>query len=231
MSRLFRSWLRLALLVTLCGPGLAGAVDVYQGTLGKQAVTLVTFQQNRVIRGVYFYDRYRTPIRLKPVFSNNEPNNGIGMDELDAGGLPAARILVFFSGYYKRDATLNGTWTDYRTGKRLPIHMKHVAMLRSDEAWPGATTAVLQAASTERFYFQVPLAKDGGPASAIEVYAKKTGKRVQTLSLPGCRSEDVETVQLAVEQGATQLRVGKRYRCAGVAFAWNEGTGQFESLR
>lgn len=230
MSRFCRHFLRLALLASLCVPGLAAAVDIYQGTLGKQSITLVTAYENRIIRGVYFYDRYRTPIRLKPVFSNNEPY-GTAMDELDAGGLPAARIRFTTSGYVKRDATLNGTWTDYRTGKSLPIQMKHVARLSSDEAWPGATVEVPQAVSTERFYFQVPLAKDGALATAIEVYAKKTGKRVQTLSLPGCRNEDVETVQLALEQGITQLRVGKRHRCAGVAFTWDERTGQFESQR
>jgi len=54
---------------------------------------------------------------------------------------------------------------------------------------------------------------------------------VQSLSLPGCRNEGLETVQLALEQGITQLRVGKRHRCAGVAFAWDERTGQFEPLR
>ncbi|UXY55593.1 hypothetical protein [Pseudomonas tohonis] len=230
MSRFLRLVLRLALFAALCGPGVASALDIYRGTLGKQSITLVTDYQNRIIRGLYFYDRYRTPIRLKPVFSSNEPH-GTAMDELDTAGLPAARIRFTTSGYFKQDATLNGTWTDYRTGKSLPIQMKHVARLSSDEAWPGATVEVPQAASTERFYFQVPLARDGAPATAIEVYAKKTGKRVQSLSLPGCRNEGLETVQLALEQGITQLRVGKRHRCAGVAFALDERTGQFEPLR
>ena len=228
MSRFLRLVLRLALFAALCGPGVASALDIYRGTLGKQSITLVTDYQNRIIRGLYFYDRYRTPIRLKPVFSSNEPH-GTAMDELDTAGLPAARIRFTTSGYFKQDATLNGTWTDYRTGKSLPIQMKHVARLSSDEAWPGATVEVPQAASTER-YFRAA-GRDGAPATAIEVYAKKTGKRVQSLSLPGCRNEGLETVQLALEQGITQLRVGKRQRCAGVAFAWDERTGQFEPLR
>lgn len=223
-------WLKcLALLALVSLPPLASATDVYKGTLGKQPVTLVLEQHNRVVRGVYFYDRYRTPIRLKPIFGNNEPY-ATAIDELDNLGLPAARIRVSMRGFYKRDAMLYGSWSDYRTGKTLPIEMKHVALLRHDESWPAPTTSVLQAASTERFYFQVPLLKDGAPVTAIEVYSKETGALVQTLVFKPCTSEGINTVQVVTVLGGTQLRVGKDYYCPGVAFEWGPQASQFETV-
>lgn len=62
------------------------AHGVYEGTLGKQAIVLTLGNQNAVYQGTYAYQRYRTPIRLKPTFSFS--NQALAMDELDEQGLP-----------------------------------------------------------------------------------------------------------------------------------------------
>jgi hypothetical protein len=200
---------------------------VYEGTVGKQAVVLTLGSQNAVYHGTYAYQRYRTPIRLKPTFSYS--NKTLAMDELDEQGLPVARLQFNDLMNSRQQEQVRGTWTSYRTGKSLPIALKLVGLVDSDRSWPQPVTTLLQSASTKRWYFQVPMPGNDQRITTLEVMDKASGKLLQSLAVaaPGCRNLGVDTLQ--VQAKGEQLRIGFQ-DCTLPGFTWNAGSGRFESL-
>jgi len=223
---LFRG-LAALLLVSLVLPAQA-AHGVYEGTLGKQAIVLTLGNENAVYQGTYAYQRYRTPIRLKPTFSFS--NKVLAMDELDEQGLPVARLQFNDLMVSRQNEQVRGSWTSYRTGKTLPIALKLVALANSDYSWPQPTTALLQSASTKRWYFQLPMVGNDQRVTAIEVLDKASGKLVQTLALeaPGCLNQGVDMLQVQAE--GENLRISLS-NCKASGFQWNERSAGFEPLR
>ena len=203
------------------------AHGVYEGTLGKQAIVLTLGNQNAVYQGTYAYQRYRTPIRLKPTFSFS--NKVLAMDELDEQGLPVARLQFNDLMVSRQQAQVRGSWTSYRTGKTLPISLKLVALVNSDYSWPQPSTALLQSASTQRWYFQLPMQGNDRRVTAIEVLSKATGKPLQSLALaePGCPNQGVDTLQVQAEGESVRISLSG---CTLPGFAWNKGSGRFEVL-
>lgn len=203
------------------------AHGVYEGTLGKQAIVLTLGNQNAVYQGTYAYQRYRTPIRLKPTFSFS--NKVLAMDELDEQGLPVARLQFNDLMVSRQQAQVRGSWTSYRTGKTLPISLKLVALVNSDYSWPQPSTSLLQSASTQRWYFQLPMQGNDRRVTAIEVLSKATGKPLQTLVLaePGCPNQGVDTLQVQAEGESVRISLSG---CTLPGFAWNKGSGRFEVL-
>lgn len=203
--------------------------SVYHGTLGTQAITLVIEKTNDYKHGFYFYDRYRTPIRLKRSVNYSRQ---LFMDELDSGGLPTARLRFYNpDGNAAREPML-GTWTAYANARQLPLELRLVADFGHQQAWPAGTPSLPQAASTERFYFQIPLADDHDRVKTIEVMEKASGKRVQTLEvdLPDCHSQGIDTLKVRLEGGSTQVLLEASSYCLGKVFEWREAKGQFEAL-
>lgn len=200
---------------------------VYEGTLGKQAIVLTLGSQNAVYQGTYAYQRYRTPIRLKPTFSYS--NKTLAMDELDEQGVPVARLQFNDLMNYRQQEQVRGTWTSYRTGKTLPIALKLVGLVDSDRSWPQPVTTLLQSASTQRWYFQVPMQGNDQRITAVEVMDKATGKLLVSLAIaaPGCPNQGVDTLQLQGE--GEQLRIAFK-DCKFPGFRWNEGGGSFAPL-
>lgn len=200
---------------------------VYEGTLGKQAIVLTLGSQNAVYQGTYAYQRYRTPIHLKPTFSYS--NKTLAMDELDEQGLPVARLQFNDLLNSRQQEQVRGTWISYRTGKTLPIALKLVGLVDSDRSWPQPVTTLLQSASTKRWYFQVPMPGNDQRITTVEVMDKASGKLLQSLAVaaPGCRNLGVDTLQVQVE--GEQLRIGFQ-DCTLPGFAWNAGSGRFEPL-
>nr|BFD42999.1 hypothetical protein FFPRI1PSEUD_44980 [Pseudomonas sp. FFPRI_1] len=200
---------------------------VYEGTLGKQAIVLTLGSQNAVYQGTYAYQRYRTPIRLKPTFSYS--NKTLAMDELDEQGLPVARLQFNDLMNYRQQEQVRGTWTSYRTGKTLPIALRLVGLVDSDRSWPQPVTRLLQSASTKRWYFQVPMQGNDQRITAVEVMDKATGKLLVSLAIaaPGCPNQGVDTLQLQGE--GEQLRIAFK-DCKFPGFRWNEGGGSFAPL-
>ncbi|NBF04284.1 hypothetical protein GV819_18550 [Pseudomonas sp. Fl5BN2] len=200
---------------------------VYEGTLGKQAIVLTLGSQNAVYQGTYAYQRYRTPIRLKPTF--NFSNKVLAMDELDGQGLPVARLQFNDLMNYRQQEQVRGTWTSYRTGKTLPIALKLVGLVDSDRSWPQPVTTLLQSASTKRWYFQVPMPGSDRWITTVEVMDKATGKLLVSLAIaaPGCPNQGVDTLQLQGE--GEQLRIAFK-DCTFPGFRWNEGGGSFAPL-
>ncbi|MGE7957747.1 hypothetical protein ACQKQA_14370 [Pseudomonas sp. NPDC089530] len=203
------------------------AHGVYQGTLGKQAIVLTLGSQNALYQGTYAYQRYRTPIRLKPTFSFS--NKVLAMDELDEQGLPVARLQFNDLMVSRQSEQVRGSWTSYRTGKTLPIALKLVALVDSDRSWPQPSTTLLQSASTKRWYFQVPMQGNDQRITAIEVVDKASGKPLQTLTLAGrgCPNLGVETLQVSSEGESQRISLSE---CKLPGFQWNEGSGRFEPL-
>lgn len=222
------AWLVGLLLLCASPLSLAGHA-IYDGRIGNSAITFVIESRNAVQRATYFYDRYRTPIRLKPAFLHRPYE--FGMDELDTAGLPAARLRFDHASFSSTTPRLTGTWTDYRTGKSLPFELRLRAYLDDDQAFPAGTHPLLQAASTERFYFQVPMDRDDVVASSIEVMEKSSGARWQTLQLtqPAC-TRGLDTVQVVLERGSTQLRTVQTAHCTAAVFEWNPTTERFEDV-
>lgn len=202
------------------------AHGAYTGTLGKQAIVLTLGNQNAVYQGTYAYQRYRTPIRLKPSFSFS--NKTLAMDELDEQGLPVARLQFNDLMNSRQQEQVRGTWTSYRTGKTLPIALQLVGLVDSDRSWPQPVTTLLQSASTKRWYFQVPMQGSDRRITTVEVMRKSTGKPLQTLavSAPGCPNLGVDTLQLRVE--GEQLRIGFK-DCKLPGFQWNPNNGRFQA--
>ncbi|MGR4041361.1 hypothetical protein [Pseudomonas sp. 910_21] len=200
---------------------------VYEGTLGKQAIVLTLGSQNAVYQGTYAYQRYRTPIRLKPTFSYS--NKVLAMDELDEQGLPVARLQFNDLMNSRQQELVRGTWTSYRTGKTLPIALKLVGLVDSDRSWPQPVTTLLQSASTKRWYFQVPMPGSDRRITTVEVMDKATGKLLVSLAIaaPGCPNQGVDTLQLRGE--GEQLRIAFK-DCTFPGFRWNEGGGSFAPL-
>lgn len=207
----------------------AASHAVYSGRIGSHDITLVVHSRNAVQRAIYAYDRHRTPIRLKPAFLHEIRD--FGMDELDAAGLPSARLRFDRASFHRATPRLTGTWTDYRSGRTLPLELELVATLDLDGAWPAASHALLQAASTERVYVQVPMPDERTPVTHIEIMDKATGRLRQTLTLaqPACNL-GIETVQVAIERGRTQLRLPQSAQCPGAVYEWNPTTQAFEDL-
>ncbi|QBF25911.1 hypothetical protein EXN22_09450 [Pseudomonas tructae] len=226
------STLRSCLLVTMLLSVSLGAQayqSVYQGTLGKQAITLVIEKTNDYKHGFYFYDRYRTPIRLKRSVSYTRQ---LSMDELDSGGLPSARLKFFDIDSNPYGEPVHGNWTAYSNTKQLPLALRMVANFGHQQVWPGGTPALPQAAATERFYFQIPLAESYDQVKTIEVMDKASGKRVQTLEvgLPGCYSQGIDTLKVRIESGSTQVLLEPNRHCLGKVFEWRQDKEQFEAL-
>jgi len=203
------------------------AHGVYQGTLGKQAIVLTLGSQNALYQGTYAYQRYRTPIRLKPTFSFS--NKVLAMDELDEQGLPVARLQFNDLMVSRQSEQVRGSWTSYRTGKTLPIALKLVALVNSDYSWPQPNTTLLQSASTQRWYFQVPMQGNDQRITAIEVVDKASGKPLQilTLAAPGCLYQGVDMLQVQAEGESLRISLSE---CKWPGFQWNEGSGRFEAL-
>lgn len=202
--------------------------SVYQGKLGGQPITLVIERTNDYVTGIYYYERYHTPIRLKPARHTNYYDFAI--DELDSGGLPTARLHFQKAEFGSHAQPLQGTWTEYASGKQLAFTLTLQADLGLQTPWPGA--ALPQAASTERFYFQLPMDKAYAPIETIQVLNKATGKLLQTLevNVPGCRSKGIDTLQVRLQGGATQVLVPAGPNCLGKTFEWREASGRFEVL-
>lgn len=200
--------------------------SVYQGKLGWLPVTLVIERTNDYVTGIYYYERYHTPIRLKP--TRNTDTYNFAMDELDSGGLPTARLHFQKADFSSRAQPLQGTWTAYASGKQLPFTLKLVADIGLQTPSPGAVLP--QAASTERFYFQLPMDMDYAALETIQVMDKATGKLQQTLEVkvPGCRSKGIDTVQVRLQGGATQVLIPSSPYCLGKTFEWREASARFE---
>ncbi|AWV05860.1 hypothetical protein [Marilutibacter maris] len=226
LFRGWRAWLAGLALLAASSPALA-SYAIYSGRIGGSDITFVVERRNAVQRAIYFYDRYRTPIRLKPAFLHQ--TRDLGMDELDAAGLPVARLRFDRADFFRSTARLTGTWTDYRSRQALPLELELVAYLDSDDAWPAGRHPLLQAASSERFYFQVPMDESDAAVRTIEVMDKSSGKRWQTLELaqPGC-NRGMDTVQVVLERGLTQLRMAQTPYCPGVVFEWDPVAERFE---
>ncbi|NZA26461.1 hypothetical protein H0E84_08685 [Luteimonas sp. SJ-92] len=225
-SRRWNAWLAGLVLSCASLPSLASHA-IYTGRIGNSGITVVIESRNAVQRAIYSYDRYRTPIRLKPAFLHQ--TRDLGMDELDAAGLPIARLRFDVASFHRSTPRLTGTWTDYRSGRSLPLELELVAYLDYDEAWPDGAHPLLQAASSERFYFQVPMGGSAAAVGAIEVMQKSDGQRLQTLELPqpGC-NRGMDTVQVVLERGRTQLRMAQTAHCPGAVFEWNPAEARFE---
>lgn len=127
---------------------------------------------NTVTTGVYFYDRHRTPIRLKPTIFHTSGN--IHIDELDASGLPIAQLELPSDIFPPK--SYEGTWVSYRNGQKLPIHLNLVAY----STYGAEPVPILQAASTDRWYFVIPSIATLN--RVIEVRDKKTGDLAQALA-------------------------------------------------
>ncbi|MDP9940846.1 hypothetical protein [Ectopseudomonas alcaliphila] len=206
---------------------------IYQGSIGKSPVTLVIEHTNGVTRGLYSYDRYRTPIRLKPTFLNTPMRKA--MDELDPEGLPVARLHFNTTNFYPNTPLISGTWTDYRSGRSLPMTLKPQGFLEDflrDENSGTQTHSLLQAESSERFYFQIPMMLSYDAIGAIEVMDKATGKRVQVLalSLPNICNRGINTVRVEQQDEHLQVHVDKGRHCAGASFKWNDTERRFMQL-
>ncbi|KAB8182380.1 hypothetical protein FKV24_011330 [Lysobacter maris] len=226
LFRGWRAWLAGLALLAASSPALA-SYAIYSGRIGGSDITFVVESRNAVQRAIYFYDRYRTPIRLKPAFLHQ--TRDLGMDELDAAGLPVARLRFDRADFFRSSARLTGTWTDYRSRQALPLELELVAYIDSDDAWPAGRHPLLQAASSERFYFQVPMDESDAAVRTIEVMDKSSGKRWQTLELaqPGC-NRGMDTVQVVLERGLTQLRMAQTPYCPGAVFEWDPVAERFE---
>ncbi len=179
----------------------------YTGTIGKQRVSVFVDLEQPRISGIYFYDRHRTPIRLKPAITHS---SDVSLDELDSDGIPVARVHFGIDGQ-----SSVGTWTDYRTGKQLPITLTRVA---GDEH-ESYSAPVLQAASTAHFYFVIPSLATGR-VTAIEVRDKRTGALAQTLTPPQplC-PQGFDTVSIASGGNPTVIAVkSSSSYCPGATF-------------
>ncbi|WP_321916850.1 hypothetical protein [Burkholderia cepacia] len=215
--------------LTLSGLGApaAQAASLFQGTIGKQPVTLYLSLVNTVTTGVYFYDRHRTPIRLKPTISHTSGDTHI--DELDADGLPAARLAL--PSDINPPKSYDGTWVSYRTGQKLPIHLNLVAY----SAYGAEPVPILQAASTDRWYFVIP--SIATLDRVIEVRDKKTGDLVQALTPAHGALCDwgIDTVKVKKDGPAPELSVAgvtvENGACVGAAFAWDSQKQAFREVR
>lgn len=215
--------------LTLLGlsASVAEANSLFHGTIGKQPVTLYLSLTNSVTTGVYFYDRHRTPIRLKPTISHDPEL--IRMDELDAGGLPVAQLEL--PADLDPPKTYQGTWVSYRTGQKLRIHLNLVAY----STYGAEPVPMLQVASTDRWYFVIPSIASAN--RVIEVRDKTTGDLVQALApAHGMLCEwGIDTVKVEQDEPAPRISVAgltvKNGQCVGAAFAWNPQKQSFEEVR
>lgn len=196
---------------------------IYQGRIGTSPVTMVIEYGNGVTRGLYFYDRYRTPIRLKPAFLDTPDRNA--MDELGPDGLPIARLHFHTTDFFPSTPRIGGSWIDYRSGHTLPLELQPRGFLEDflrDADSGTRTQALLQAASSERLYFQIPLMLSHDPVTAIEVMDKASGERVQVLapSTGSACNHGIDTVQVEQSEGRLRLYIDPGRNCSGASFEW-----------
>jgi hypothetical protein len=203
-----------ALLLGAAAPA-AASDSLFTGTIGGQPVTLYLKDENAVVSGVYFYNRHGTPIRLKAAVTHSLDG---GVDELDADGVPVARLKLSFN-----TAAFNGSWTSYRTGKVLPLTLVRTAY----SVYGAEAVPVIQAASTTRYYFILPSIATGD-VRAINVYSKSDGKLVQTLVpiSPACE-RGVDTI---IVEG-TRLRTPPGPGCAATIFELDPSGVRYHEVR
>ncbi|MGG5873160.1 hypothetical protein [Pseudomonas peli] len=200
---------------------------IYEGRLGTYPISFVMHYDNGVKRALYAYDRYRTPITLKPAITHEAY---LGIDELDVDGLPVARFHFTHVDFFRSRPQISGQWVRYRDGKSLPLELKLKAFLETDSAWPDDAVSLLQAQSSEQFYFQVPLRESDARVLSIDVMEKSTGKRLQVLPIDGaaCWNQGVNSVKVFSESGALRIGLVKTPYCAGRFFVWNDQTTRFD---
>lgn len=222
-------WMRVLLggvLLSLAAQAQA-SFALYEGHLGRYPISLVMEYHNAVQRGLYFYERHRTPILLKPFIHHSGP---LATDELDSSGLPSARLSFYAGGFYKSTASLQGRWTDYRTGKSLPLQLTLTGYLDNDGVWPqGKPLSLPQAASTDRHLFRIPMNHSASVVTEIDVHDKATGDRLQVLKTPSPQcNHGMHSVDLRYVQGKTQLVLPTSTHCPGTVFELNPASGLFE---
>ncbi|MBB4513311.1 hypothetical protein [Paraburkholderia fungorum] len=182
---------------------------------------------NTVTTGVYFYDRHRTPIRLKPTIFHTSGN--IHIDELDASGLPIAQLELPSDIFPPK--SYEGTWVSYRNGQKLPIHLNLVAY----STYGAEPVPILQAASTDRWYFVIPSIATLN--RVIEVRDKKTGDLVQALAPAHGTLCDwgIDTVKVKEDGPTPQVSVAgvavKNGACVGATFTWDPQKQSFQEVR
>lgn len=146
----------------------------YQGTLGKYPITMDIQLDSYDPGATYFYDKYRTPIKLK----GEVIKGSLMLKEFQDDTLLTATVV--FENYEPDEKVLKGVWMSADSSKSYPLELYLVA---SKEVG----LEVLQAESTKEHYFKTVIkASEDDPYPMLRevlVYAKKTNVLVQRVKV------------------------------------------------
>lgn len=166
----------LAALLVLASTALEAGETIWRGTLGRQRIELVAETWSTGDgRGLYAYERYDTPIRLRGTLAHGV----LTLVEEDADGKVAGTFG--FADFGASRTQLDGQWIG-ADGRVFPVALAAVEPVD----W---TRRVLQAASTRDRYFRLVTNTGdadsglGVRAQALEVYAKGSDVLLQTIEL------------------------------------------------
>lgn len=158
------------------------AQSTYSGVIGQSPVEFITdMYSDGVADAVYVYNTYDQPILIQGELKNNT----LTLFEKDKSNKKKASLV--FPSYDPKSSMLEGTWTDVKTKKELPIRLTKQFDLDTDENVDWKEREIIQSAATEKYYFKLVIRKFQGDLSprvtGIHIYEKKTDKLIQALPL------------------------------------------------
>lgn len=165
----------------------------YSGRVGKDAVTLVTYQYSDGIAVAYYMlDEDDTP----KVLEGQVNDARLSLFEKDSLG--QLLTSLFFPDFDQDRRRMTGRWMS-RDGRERKISLRKDFDIDEGEEVEWDSQELLQSRSTENHYFKSVISKSKGEffgrITGIKVFEKKTDRLIQTISLSGQLSgiDQVET--------------------------------------
>lgn len=139
----------------------------YEGKIGDYPVEMVLNMNEDSANGVYVYSKYNNPIFIHGSFKEEK----LTLFESESGKNTAQFI---FENFDENKDEISGNWTNLKKGNAsLKVYLK-----KKDNQ-----NEILQAESTEQFYFKTLKETEENP---ILIFEKKSGKLIQKMELGEC---------------------------------------------
>jgi hypothetical protein len=167
---------------TLLCIGNAFSQIFYTGTIDKFPIELIlTNDGNDFTSGIYIYKNFDTPISI----SGNKQIDQWHLEVKDGKGKVLEQLKLYTDSLLK--PKINGIWIDAKTKKMLDIKITQVFHLNNLYHLERDSIEVLQAESTNNYYFKILLLnKNENNYSAVrsmKIYEKKTDVLIQRIDI------------------------------------------------
>ena len=154
----------------------------YVGFIGTFSIEFVTkIYSEGAVNAVYAYTRVDEPILLAGTLQKGK----LIFFEKDRNDKNSASLS--FDSFDEQAATLQGTWTELKTGKQLPVTLNKIFKIGDKDDRENGSHEIIQGASFRNKYFKLIIsrAKDGYGVrvAGVKIFEKKTDRLLQTIRM------------------------------------------------